>query len=181
MEVLFSFGDWKGFPYQGGYVIINARTKAEAIREFRSRFPDKTPGKLNCSDIYTDPKNIQEFKNNGNLGAGCHQYINMLKVNSDLLPEFCYTVIEDKNTFAMLRKGELGYYPINMELAGDCNLYDLAAKLNQQFGISKQQEAAMRGGAMFGWESPAANPKFYDKSGKITKAYELKSIKTKQS
>lgn len=175
MEVLFSFGDWKDFPYQGGYVIINARTKAEAIREFRSRFPDKTPGTLNCSDIYTDPENIQKFKDSGNFGAGCHLYVNMLKTNSDLLPEFCYTVIEDKNTFAMLRKGESGYFPINTELAGNCNLHNLAEKLNQQFGISKQQEAAMNGGAMFGWDSPAANPKIYDSTGKITNPYNIQN------
>lgn len=170
MEVLFSFGSWKGFPFQGGYIIINAPTKTEAIRAFRSRFPDRTPGTLNCSDIYTDPKNIQEFKNSGNLGAGCHLYIDTAKTIASPLPDFCYTVIEDKNIFAMLRKGESGYFPIDTTFAGNCNLYSLADKLNQQFGISKQQEAAMLGGAMFGWDSPTADPNRYNKDGKIDKA-----------
>lgn len=75
----------------------------------------------------------------------------------------------DKNIFAMLRKGESGYFPIDTTFAGDCNLYSLADKLNQQFGISKQQEAAMLGGAMLGWNSPFADPKRYSKDGKFDK------------
>lgn len=120
-------------------------------------------------DVYTDPEDIQEPKGNGTPGVGCHQYIDTAKTNADLLPEFCYTVIEDKNIFAMLRKGESGYFPIDATFAGDCNLYSLADKLNQQFGISKQQEAAMLGGAMLGWNSPFADPKSYSKDGKIDK------------
>lgn len=77
MEVLFSFGTWKGYPFQRGYIIINAVDVQTAIKEFRNHYPDFNSGRLNCCDIYTDDARISEFKENGNLGVGCHQYIDM--------------------------------------------------------------------------------------------------------
>lgn len=77
MEVLFSFGSWKGYPYQNGFVIIDAPDKKAAIEEFRRRYPDKTPGVINCSDIYTDKDKIKTFTEENNLGAGCHKYISL--------------------------------------------------------------------------------------------------------
>lgn len=79
MEVLFSFGTSKQFPFQGGYIIIDSDSRAAAISEFRRRYPDINEGIINCSDIYTDPVSIQEFKSNGNLGKGCHMYIKSYK------------------------------------------------------------------------------------------------------
>ncbi len=159
MEVLFSFGTSKQFPFQGGYIIINAADRQEAIQEFRKRYPDVHQGILNCSDVYTSPEKISDFKRDGNLGKGCHLYIPLN------LPEFCYTVLRSTGEFAMLRRGESGYCPIKINLAGNPNIRDLADKLNQQFGITKPQEAAMVAGSMFGWDCPAANPHNYDKSG----------------
>ena len=84
--------------------------------------------------------------------------------NQQSLPEFCYTVTPT-GTFAMLRRGENGYYSVQV---GDTNLSDLRAladKLNRQFEITKAQEAAMLNGAMFGWDTPAADPNSYDSNG----------------
>ena len=79
MEVLFSFGTWEKYPFQRGYLIINAHSKYDAVNEFRRRYPDVNPGTLNCADVYTDSHTIREFKQNGNLGKGCHLYIDMIK------------------------------------------------------------------------------------------------------
>mgnify|MGYP006880065481 FL=1 len=59
MEVLFSFGSSEQFPFQGGYIIINASNKIAAVEEFRRLYPDIHPGILNCSD---DPNLIKDFK-----------------------------------------------------------------------------------------------------------------------
>lgn len=80
------------------------------------------------------------------------------------LPEMCYTVTPT-GKFAMLRRGESGYYPVNTEAAGSPNLRELADKLNRQFDVSKAQEAAMLNGSMFGWDTPAADPNSYDSNG----------------
>ncbi len=108
MEVLFSFGTSEQFPFQGGYIIINASNKIAAVEEFRRLYPDIHPGILNCSDVYTNPDLIKDFKESGNLGAGCHLY---LPLN---VPEYCYTVIKSTGEFAMLHKGRKGYSPIDL-------------------------------------------------------------------
>ncbi|WP_158662696.1 hypothetical protein [Massiliimalia timonensis] len=48
------------------------------IFEFRRRFPDQSPGIINCSDIYTKDDKIKEFKESGNLGAGYHIYLDLI-------------------------------------------------------------------------------------------------------
>lgn len=80
------------------------------------------------------------------------------------LPEFCYTVTPT-GVFAMLRRGENGYYAVQVEDTNASDLRALADKLNRQFEITKAQESAMLNGAMFGWDTPAADPNSYDSNG----------------
>lgn len=50
----FTFGTDKGFPYQDTYVVVFAYGgKQEAIQKFRNRYPDRTPGTINCAFIYS--------------------------------------------------------------------------------------------------------------------------------
>lgn len=79
MEVLFSFGTWEGFPFQRSYIIINAVDSQTALNEFRRRFPDLSPGTYNFADMYTKAEHIRDFKKNGNLGKGCHLYVDLIK------------------------------------------------------------------------------------------------------
>lgn len=79
MEVLFSFGTSEQYPFQRGYIIINAANRYDAVQEYRKRYPDRTPGVINCADIYDNYYTVKEFKENGNLGAGCHLYIDLTR------------------------------------------------------------------------------------------------------
>lgn len=78
------------------------------------------------------------------------------------LPEYCYTVFPTTGEFALLRRGERGYCPIDVSLAGSPDIRSLADKLNQQFGITKEQEAEMLAGAMQGWEPSKSVPQIHD-------------------
>lgn len=75
------------------------------------------------------------------------------------LPEYCYTVFPITGEFALLRRGERGYCPIDVSLAGSPDIRSLADKLNQQFGITKEQEAEMLADAMHGWDNSDTSPK----------------------
>lgn len=50
----FSFGTAEYFPYQGGHVIVKARSRYEATEKFRKKYPDYQPGFLNCSFVYDE-------------------------------------------------------------------------------------------------------------------------------
>ena len=78
METLFTFGSDRQFPYQRGYLTIEARTMQEAINEFRCRFPNPVHSHLvNCAFWYSEPEKIQKIKDMKNLGVGCHEAINL--------------------------------------------------------------------------------------------------------
>lgn len=48
----FTFGSDGSQPYQKGWMEVHARTMADAQALFRSKYPDKTPGIINCADFY---------------------------------------------------------------------------------------------------------------------------------
>ena len=50
----FTFGTDPNLPYQNGYVIVNADNRKNAIQKFRSKYPDRHHGYINCSSIYTE-------------------------------------------------------------------------------------------------------------------------------
>ena len=81
MKVLFTFGNDKQFPYQNGYVTVEAKDREQALAYFRSRFPDKTEGVLNCAFVYyegQDDETIAKVEKDGNFKAGCHEYIDLM-------------------------------------------------------------------------------------------------------
>ena len=59
---------------------------------------------------------------------------------------------------------ESGYTPIRSD---DSN--KTAKELNEKMGVTPAQAEAMLAGSMFGWNVLAANPKNYDKDGKLLK------------
>lgn len=72
----FSFGNSDAFPFRLGWVEVKAPDEAQAIQLFRSHYPDRNPGVVNCSFIYTD----EEWRHTS-MGKGeeksqvCHRVI----------------------------------------------------------------------------------------------------------
>ena len=58
----FTFGSWKGFPFQNGYIIVQALNKSDAIATFRQYHPDVHENTVNCSFVYTE----QEWQKSNN-------------------------------------------------------------------------------------------------------------------
>lgn len=77
MKVFYTFGSDACFPFNGGWVEVEASTMAEAHTVFRTHYPDRIPGILNCADYYTETQFCQTkmFKT-GNRGAFCHRKLN---------------------------------------------------------------------------------------------------------
>ena len=80
------------------------------------------------------------------------------------LPERCFTVLQSTGGVVALERGKQGYFPTDN--GGDPETARKAATLlNQKLGVTKAQEAAMAAGSLFGWATPAADPRNYDAEG----------------
>ena len=89
----------------------------------------------------------------------------VIPLRSDL-PNRCYVYLATENTVGVIQKGEHGYYKTEFVPESPEEGKALADGYNQNLGVSKRQAAAMVAGSMFGWETPAADPKSYDENGK---------------
>ncbi|MEG0892716.1 MAG: hypothetical protein RR998_05070 [Oscillospiraceae bacterium] len=84
------------------------------------------------------------------------------------LPEQCYSNLLDTGMVVILKRGEKGYTPSGMHIEGK-TAREAADISNDTIGVTKAQEAAMLAGSMFGWHTPAADPKNYDDNGQPIK------------
>lgn len=76
MKIYYTFGTDSHFPHRGGWVEVEADSVQQAHALFRAKYPDRTPGILNCSDYYTeDTFKKSEMSRSGNLGAFCHEVL----------------------------------------------------------------------------------------------------------
>ena len=85
------------------------------------------------------------------------------------LPEQCYVYVETKNEVGLIQKGESGYYRTDMWIKDANDGRQITNELNEKIGVTKAQAEAMKAGSMFGWETPAADPKDYDADGRPIK------------
>ena len=82
------------------------------------------------------------------------------------LPEWCYDRLLSNNTIVIIRAGESGYYPVNVHPNPypSNNVDDIEAFINssnKERGVDYFTRLAMAHGSMWGWEMPAATPKFW--------------------
>lgn len=76
----FTYGFWKGYPFQNGWTVVRAPDRKIAVAVFRLYHPDSTPGIVNCADIYTEEqiKNTKMWEN-GNGGKFEREIISLIK------------------------------------------------------------------------------------------------------
>lgn len=80
------------------------------------------------------------------------------------LPEKCFSVLEMTDQMIIIERGKMGYVLAEVCVEGKSSR-EGADLGNEAAGITKAQEAAMVAGSMFGWHTPAADPKNYDENG----------------
>lgn len=80
----FTYGLSEKQPFKGGWTKISAPNKHLACEIFRAYHPDRTPGILNCADVY-DESQFQKttmFQNGENIGAGCRETIEVMRTSA---------------------------------------------------------------------------------------------------
>lgn len=75
----FTYGTDKNFPFQGGWTEIHAADRKQAVALFRREHPDRSPGLVNCSSIYTkkqfQDKVLPLYKDGDAFWSVCHECI----------------------------------------------------------------------------------------------------------
>ena len=73
----FTYGTDPGYPFRGGWTLIEAPSFDIAIQIFRAFHPDRQEsGCINCADYYRAGYFEQsESYKNGNFGGYCHEII----------------------------------------------------------------------------------------------------------
>lgn len=80
---------------------------------------------------------------------------------AEKLPELCYSTLPGNEELIYILRGESGYHVSeDSSKKPDINRH-MADYRNRCRGISKTQEQAMLHGCQSSWDSPAADPKFY--------------------
>lgn len=96
------------------------------------------------------------------------------------LPKFCYSTLPATGALIFIKQGEKGYFQCDYSAPYREQNEMTAAKNNLRIGVTRQQEAAMLGGATRGWASPAARTSSYDLQGKKIAPVRNKAHKPKE-
>ena len=81
------------------------------------------------------------------------------------LPEQCFTTLPSSGEIILVKKGEQGYYKTDFPNENPDMNREIVSEHNQRSGITKAQEAAMLAGSLYGWDTPAADPKNHLENG----------------
>lgn len=81
------------------------------------------------------------------------------------LPEQCYVFVQSENKIGIINKGEMGYTDSKSGNGKPSENRRLVDEMNRNIGVTPAQREAMKAGSMFGWHTPAADPKNYTEKG----------------
>ena len=80
------------------------------------------------------------------------------------LPDRCFAILPSSGEIIVIEKGQKGYQRSGLSESPEKNRR-FVTQHNRYSQITRQQEAAMLGGSMFGWNTPAARTSSYDLRG----------------
>ena len=91
------------------------------------------------------------------------------------LPPLCASVLPTTGELILIEKGKKGYQKAGFSTPDPQRNRQEADRYNQYKRVTPQMEAAMLGGALKGWASPAAHVSGYDVHGKPVKSPRTKN------
>ena len=79
MKFYFTYGTSKSQPFQGGWTVVNAESRDDAIKLFNQHHPVTEQGLVNCSSIYDEEtfKNTIMYKRNDNFGKTLQETLSL--------------------------------------------------------------------------------------------------------
>ena len=85
---------------------------------------------------------------------------------------YAYSLLLDTGNVVILKRGETGYYKTDIPHTSKEEARALVEEYNRKLGVTRAQEEAMKGGSMFGFDKPIADPANYDAQGQPLKRRE---------
>lgn len=80
---------------------------------------------------------------------------------ADRLPDLCFSTLPSDGTLICIQRGVNGYSVSSWNSEKPEQNRRIADYNNRKLGVSVAQEQAMVNGSMFGWDTPAADPRTY--------------------
>lgn len=146
----------------GDEIIIKSTEEKDTVRD--------APAKYTCR--YIDDYHFEYGRNLRHIcefAELCERTGNTVIPLRASLPNQCYIYVQTVNKIGIVKKGESGYYKTDLMECNNINRYTKAKEfvneLNEQLGVTPAQREAMKAGSMFGWQTPAADPKNYTEKG----------------
>lgn len=95
------------------------------------------------------------------------------------LPDLCYSTLSSSGELIMIERGKKGYAQCGFSTPNPEQNKMTSDRLNSRAGITRQQEAAMVGGSMFGWNTLAAKTASYNVRGNPIKPLKTRAVRSK--
>lgn len=96
------------------------------------------------------------------------------------LPDICYGTLPSSGELILIKRGGKGYQKCSFSAPHREQNEMTADQYNRRMGVTRQQAAAMMGGSLFGWATPAAKASSYDFKGQPIAPAKGKAAKSRE-